>query len=273
MNEMDVTFSWVYGPVESWRYGRSLGIDPIGAVSTCSFNCVYCQLGDIKHHITQRQIFVPTAQIQADLQTFAPWDVDMITLSGSGEPTLALNLGEIVWMAKAITGKPVAVLTNGTLLGDGAVQTDLAIADQVSVKLDAVTSQQLHRLNRPVINLNLTRILAGLKLFRQSYTGHFAIQTMLLSPWSELEQSLYIAEMRELAPDEIQLNTPTRPKPLTHQLDGRGNHAITPRPYRVKYLKTVSAAVLKDFGDRIHSTLDIPVRYAPVATQTLGGEP
>jgi wyosine [tRNA(Phe)-imidazoG37] synthetase (radical SAM superfamily) len=263
MTETNATFQSVYGPVESWRYGRSLGIDPIGAVSTCSFNCVYCQLGDIEHQIAQRKPFVPTAQIQADLQPFAPWTVDIITLSGSGEPTLALNLGEILRMLKATTTKPVAVLTNGTLLSDPAVQADLAIADKVAVKLDAITAQQWQRLNRPVINLNLTRILAGLKQFRQGYIGHFAIQTMLLAPWSELEQSLYMSEMRELAPDEIQLNTPTRPKPLTHQLDGRGNHEITPRPYRVKYLKTVSVEVLKDFGDRIQSTLAIPVRYPP----------
>jgi wyosine [tRNA(Phe)-imidazoG37] synthetase (radical SAM superfamily) len=267
------TFHAVYGPVDSWRYGRSLGIDPIGSVSTCSFNCVYCQLGDIEHQIAQRKIFVPTAQIQSDLQPFTPWNVDIITLSGSGEPTLALNLGEIVRMIKATTTKSVAVLTNGSLLSDPAVRADLAIADQVAVKLDAITPQQLQRLNRPVLNLTLTRILAGFKQFRPVYTGHFAIQTMLLAPWSELEQSLYIAEMRELAPDEIQLNTPKRPKPLTHQLDGRGNHEITPRPYRVQYLKTVSGEVLKDFGDRIYHTLGIPVRYAPVATQPLGGEP
>jgi hypothetical protein len=115
-------------------------------------------------------------------------------------------------------------------------------------------------------------MLTGSKAFRQKYCGNLAIQTMLLSPWSELEQSLYIAEMQELAPDEIQLNIPTRPKPLTHQLDGRGNHEIALRPYRVKYLKPVSIEVLHAFGDRIESALGIPVRYAPVVTQSLGGE-
>ncbi|MFS8120407.1 MAG: hypothetical protein ACMG55_18255, partial [Microcoleus sp.] len=50
----------VYGPVQSWRFGRSLGIDPIGPDSSCSFNCVYCQLGEIEHQSCNRQIFVPT---------------------------------------------------------------------------------------------------------------------------------------------------------------------------------------------------------------------
>lgn len=271
MNQTESTFHSVYGPVESWRYGRSLGIDPIGAVSTCSFNCVYCQLGDIEHQIAQRQVFVPTAQIQADLHPFSPWNVDIVTLSGSGEPTLALNLGEIVRMVRTTTAKPVAVLTNGTLLSDVAVQSDLAIADRVAVKLDAITAQQWQRINRPISDLKLTRTLAGLKTFRQHYAGNLAVQTMLLSPWSELEQSLYIAEMEDLAPNEIQLNIPTRPKPLTHQIDGRGNHNAS-RPYPVNYLKMVSVEVLQAFGDRIESALGIPVRYAPVVTQSFGGE-
>jgi wyosine [tRNA(Phe)-imidazoG37] synthetase (radical SAM superfamily) len=271
---LDATFHAVYGPVESWRYGRSLGIDPIGRVSTCSFNCVYCQLGDIEHQIAQRKVFVSTAQIQADLQLFAPWDVDILTLSGSGEPTLALNLGEILQMVKTTTAKPVVVLTNGTLLSDPAVRADLAIADRVAVKLDAITPQQLRRINRPETNLTLTGICTGLTTFRQDYSGSLAIQTMLLAPWSEQEQALYIAEMQDLAPDEIQINTPTRPKPLTHQLDGRGNREITPRSYPVQYLKSVRADVLQAFGDRIHRALGIPVRYPPAITPIISrGKP
>jgi wyosine [tRNA(Phe)-imidazoG37] synthetase (radical SAM superfamily) len=261
MNHPESTFHSVYGPVESWRYGRSLGIDPIGPISTCSFNCVYCQLGEIEHQSAQRQVFVSTQQIQSELQAFAPWDVDIVTLSGNGEPTLALNLGEILQMIKRTTSKPVAVLTNGTLLGDSAVRADLAIADRVAVKMDAVTPQQMQRINRPILTLKRSRICAGIKAFRQDYSGILAIQTMLLSPWSELEQALYIADMQEFAPDEIQLNTPTRPKPFAHQLDGRGNHEIAPRPYPAKYLKSVSADLLKAFGDRIQSTLGIAVRY------------
>lgn len=273
MNETDITFRSVYGPVESWRYGRSLGIDPIGPISTCSFNCVYCQLGEIEHRIAQRQVFVPTQQIQADLQAFAPWNVDIVTLSGNGEPTLALNLGEILWMVKTTTAKPVAVLTNGTLLGESAVRADLAIADKIAVKLDAITAQQWQHINRPMSELKLTQILTGLKAFRRQYSGNLAIQTMFLSPWSELEQVLYIAEMEDVVPNEIQLNIPTRPKPLTHQIEGRGNHEPASRPYLVKYLKPVSADILYAFGDRIRNTLGIPVRYAPIVVQPPGGEP
>lgn len=272
MNETQSRFQSVYGPVNSWRYGRSLGIDPIGSISTCSFNCVYCQLGEIEHKSTDRQVFVTVEKIATDLQTFAPWEVDVITLSGSGEPTLALNLGEILRMVKEITLKPVGVLTNGTLLGNPSVQADLAIADQIAVKMDALSANQLQRINRPVSDIKWDDLLAGLRAFRRQYQGILAIQTMVLSPWTEQEQTSYITAMGELAPDEIQLNTPTRPKPLTHQLDARGNHEPTSPPYAVQSLKFVSPEVLQSFGDRVQNTLRIPVRCAPSIKGKVAGD-
>ncbi|OLP16689.1 radical SAM protein [Leptolyngbya sp. 'hensonii'] len=255
-----VGFPSVYGPVQSWRFGRSLGIDPIGPCSTCSFNCVYCQLGEIEHQHGDRQIFIPTAQIQSDLGSFQPWEVDIITLSGSGEPTLALNLGEIIVMAKAMTSRPVGVLTNGTLLANLQVQADLAIADQVAVKIDAISGDQLHRVNRPIAGMHLVDIWTGLQQFRSRYPGILAIQTMILSPWSHSDQSTYIRLMQEFAPDEIQLNTPTRPKPITHQLAARGND-IAALNYPIRRLNPIRTAFLQEFGAWIYGATGIPVRY------------
>jgi wyosine [tRNA(Phe)-imidazoG37] synthetase (radical SAM superfamily) len=111
--EEEKLFKSVYGPLKSWRYGKSLGIDPIGKTSVCSFNCVYCQLGEIEIITKERRIFVPTETILNDLKSFAPWnEIDIITLSGSGEPTLALNLGEILKGIKKITNHQTLVLTN-----------------------------------------------------------------------------------------------------------------------------------------------------------------
>lgn len=258
------TFSSVYGPVQSWRYGRSLGVDPIGPISTCSFNCVYCQLGSIEQLSESRRVFIATDQIQQDLELFAPWDVDVITLSGSGEPTLALNLEEIVPMIKTVTGKPIAVLTNGSLLNDPTVCRDLALADYVAIKVDAVCADQFRRINRPVSEQHLFQLWEGLAQFRQQYAGSLAIQTMILAPWSEREQMDYIQLMQQLAPQEIQLNTPTRPRPLTRQIDARGNHEVGERGYPVQALKPVSWEVLKSFGDRIQKKTRIPVRIAPI---------
>lgn len=261
MPQSSASFTSVYGPVNSWRYGRSLGIDPIGKISTCSFDCAYCQLGEIEQISGDRTHFVSTEQIQQELAEFAPWDVDMITLSGSGEPTLALNLGEILVMVKRVTGKPTGVLTNGTLLNDPQVQAELALADSVAAKVDAVDSDRYRRINRPAEPFTLEKLWAGLHQFRKIYMGRLAIQTMILSPWSETEQAEYIRLMQRLEPDEIQINTPTRPKPLTHQLDARGNHSPTQRDYPTRSLKPTNSEWLKAFCDRIYSATQIPVRH------------
>ncbi|HEY9650967.1 MAG TPA: radical SAM protein [Coleofasciculaceae cyanobacterium] len=258
------TFSAVYGPVSSWRYGRSLGIDPIGEVSICSFNCVYCQLGEIERKIRDRAIYVPTQKILNDLQQFAPWDVDIITLSGSGEPTLALNLEEILASIKQCTGRPILVLTNGTLLGDTEVRKALVIADKVSIKLDAASPDQLRRINRPVAGITLADIWQGIQQFRMEFQGELGIQTMVLNPWNEETQTNYIRMVQSIAPDEIQLNTPKRPKPLTRQLEGRGNHEINQEfLYPVQVFKCVSADVIQELAAKIHDATGIFVRFAP----------
>lgn len=259
---IEACLSPVYGPVESWRFGRSLGIDPIGFTSTCSFDCVYCQLGGIERKSCERQIFVSTARILWDLQFHAPWHhLDVITLSGSGEPTLALNLGTILTSIKTLISKPVIVFTNGTLLHDPDVQAELAIADQVVIKLDAISAEQFQWVNRPLPDTDLLEFWLSIEEFRHQYQGYLAIQTMMLSPWSDYNQSEYIRLMQELAPDEIQLNTPTRPRPLSHQPEARGNQAAE-FCYPIQAFQPVSAQVLREFGDRIYHETHIPVRWA-----------
>jgi wyosine [tRNA(Phe)-imidazoG37] synthetase (radical SAM superfamily) len=256
---MLMTMPSVYGPVRSWRFGQSLGIDPIGSVSTCSFNCVYCQLGDIQYASTSRRLFVPTEQIRQELKTLPACAVDTITLSGSGEPTLAKNLGDILTIAKQTLQKPVGVLTNGTLLSDPVVCEELRLADWVAVKMDAISADLLRRINRPLPTLSFSELWAGLLQFRQLYPGHLAIQTMLLTPWSTPEQVEYIGWMEALMPDEIQLNTPTRPRAAQPEPAARGNYPICPYPTRP--LKSVHPEVLQRFSNRIESALGIPVRY------------
>lgn len=258
-------FNPVYGPVLSWRYGNSLGIDPIGEISICSFNCVYCQLGEIEVKTQHRQIYVPTEQILHALTDFAPWNVDVITLSGSGEPTLAANLGEILIGIKTLTHRPTLVLTNGTTLGDPQVREQLALADRVSIKLDGVSTAQIQRINQPIQEINLTDLLIDIQAFRRIFSGELGLQTMILSRWSSSERQEYQRWVKAIAPTEIQLNTPTRPKPLKHELAGRENNT-TPEnlPYQVRKLKSVHSSVLKDFAEEIQAQTGIPVRYPPI---------
>ena len=255
-----ITVPAVYGPVRSWRFGQSLGIDLIGAVSTCSLNCRYCQLGVIEQLTRDRAEFVPTQQVQAELQLIADDAIDVVTLSGSGEPTLASNLAAVIELARQQLQRPVVVLTNGTLLSDRAVRQDLATADIVAVKIDAVTADQWQALNRPVAGLNLDQVLAGIMTFREQFAGQFTIQTMVMEPWSKLDVERYKAVTHALMPDEVQLNTPLRPRPLTRQLESRGNHDAHPDPLW-RQPRYVPADVLQALGHKLQTDLPVPVRH------------
>ena len=146
----------VYGPVKSWRFGQSLGIDPLFYTSTCSFNCIYCQLGHIQNITTEFKDYVSTAKVLEDYRAVvAGQEVDWVMFSGSGEPTLAKNLGDISGGIKQLSSSvPQAILTNGVHLGLPEVQRNLRGMDKVIIKLDAPSERLLRLVNRPAAGVS-----------------------------------------------------------------------------------------------------------------------
>ncbi|HSR50553.1 MAG TPA: radical SAM protein [Acidobacteriota bacterium] len=252
--------SSVYGPVKSWRVGRSLGIDLLLLNSICSFNCVYCQLGDIQVRTNDRRVFVPTDKVLEDLRQ-APWqDCDIVTFSGNGEPTLAANLGEAVKAAKDLTGKPVLVLTNGSLLDDPQVRRDLCFADRVFVKLDAASADVFRRFNRPVEGVRLSQIVEGAQALRSEFSGYLGVQIMFLPPNLE-EAEAMIPLLRRIRPDEVQVNTPTRPHPREWRLKNRSGRRADPcnkvlKPLPVEQLEDISRRFRQATGLQVVSVYD-----------------
>ena len=210
--------SIVYGPVPSWRLGRSLGIDLLCAPGkTCSFDCVYCQLGRTTNPITERGEFVSMARLTEELKQVRSINADYVTFSGTGEPTIASNLGQAIDLAKSILHLPVAVLTNSSLISREDVRDDLARANVVVAKLDAHSQELFRQVNRPMAGLMLSDIIAGIKLFKSKFTGKLCLQVMFIEVNKNF--AVEIAQVAScLLPDEVQLNTPLRPcavKPLT----------------------------------------------------------
>jgi len=222
MRRSSTSASTVYGPVKSWRLGLSLGIDLLFINSICSFRCVYCQLGKINVHTAARRVFVPTERVMSDLKASDWQAVDVITLSGSGEPALAANLGEVIHEVKAFTRKPVVVLTNSAHLNDDQVRRELCEADKVFCKLDAADDQTLQMINRPVDGVTALSLVEGIKSFRAEYPGYLAIQMMIM-PGNRREIDRLANLLKEIGPDEAQLNTPLRPVPREWVVEARGN--------------------------------------------------
>jgi len=206
--------SIIYGPVPSWRLGKSLGIDMVSTrLKTCSFDCVYCQLGDTVNKQTDRKEFVSLKHLEHELNLLPPLDMDYATFSGVGEPTLAINIGDAIEMVRQSLRIPIAVLTNSSLLHKRDVRQDLAHADIVIAKLDAPEDDLLHLINRPVFDCSLSEITDGIKSFRSMFRGKLAIQMMFME--ANREKAPALAEIvRQFSPDELQINTPLRPCPV-----------------------------------------------------------
>ena len=167
---------FVYGPVASRRLGFSLGVDII-PFKTCTLDCIYCQLGSTGRTTARRRRFFPPREILAQIKAAVASGpkIDVITFSGSGEPTLNKDIGRLIRSIKRLTRIPVAVLTNGTLLTRGDVRRDLAAADVVVPSLDAVPAALFRRVNRPHASLVNARIVDGLARFRDGYAGEIRL--------------------------------------------------------------------------------------------------
>ncbi|MEA3442359.1 MAG: radical SAM protein [Chloroflexota bacterium] len=203
--------SIVYGPVPSWRLGRSLGVDLLSAKGkTCSFNCIYCQLGETIYNTMDRGEFVSLTRLAEELEEVKGIAADYVTFSGTGEPTLASNLGQAIELARSIFHFPVAVLTNSSLMSREDVRRDLAKADVVVADLDAHSQKLFQRVNRPVAGLLLSDIVEGIRLFREEFKGKLWLQIMFMEANKSFAREI-AQVVSSLFPDEVQLNTPLRP--------------------------------------------------------------
>ncbi len=242
----------VYGPVSSWRFGESLGIDPIFETSTCSFNCIYCQLGNIQKVTSEIREYVPTKKILEDFQEALKNNVkiDVITYSGSGEPTLAKNLGEIIKgireMAPSI---PQYVLTNATLLNNPIVIENLKLIDKVILKLDAGNEEIFQLVNRPDKGITLEGVIKGILEFKKHYKGSIEVQSMFM-PINMEDLESFANLLKKINPDFVQLNTPKRAYPLSWERENRGNH-LGIHLHKTANLKIISEAEASEIEKKL----------------------
>ncbi len=214
MNESHSETRYIFGPVYSRRLGRSLGID-VTPLKTCTFDCIYCQLGPTKKQVIRRSELVPLEPVYQQLshalsQTPAP---DYITFSGSGEPTLHSKIGECISHIKEISDIPVAVITNSSLLWDREVQTALGQADLVIPSLDAPDEAGFSYINHPHSGLRFNDVVTGLAEFSSQFRGKLWLEIFFLGGVNTTTDQVkkLITHVSRIAPDKCQLNTVARP--------------------------------------------------------------
>ncbi len=228
----------IYGPVPSRRLGFSLGVDII-PFKTCTLDCIYCQLGSTRKTVCRRGSWFPPGEILAQIKGAlgSGQKIDVITFSGSGEPTLSRDIGRLIRAIKKMTRIPVVVLTNGTLLTRKEVRRDLAAADIVVPSLDAVPGNLFRRVNRPNRALDPAKIIDGLVRFRKEFRGEIWLEIMLIRGVNDSPSHIEAlgAAADRIRPDRIQLNTVVRPpsdvkaKPLSPGAMGKIRDALGPR--------------------------------------------
>jgi wyosine [tRNA(Phe)-imidazoG37] synthetase (radical SAM superfamily) len=213
--ERESASGYVFGPVPSRRLGRSLGIDLV-PLKTCTFDCIYCQLGRTQNKTVERRAYVPGKVVIQELEkklSSLSSPPDYITFSGSGEPTLNSEIGWLINEINQISKIPIAVLTNGSLLHLETVRNALLNADLVIPSLDAASAQLFKFINRPHHSLHFRQILSGLKEFRREFGGQVWVEVMLCAGINDDPKA--IKRLREaidwIGPDRIQLNTVIRP--------------------------------------------------------------
>lgn len=208
---------YIYGPVKSRRLGLSLGLS-LTPYKICNFDCIYCQLGKTNCLTAQRREYIKIEEILNELKSWLNNNIqesknlDYITISGSGEPTLNIKIGELLSQIKKIAALPIAVITNASLLSDIEVRKGLLAADLVLPSLDAVTAETFSKIDRPHSDIKIGQIINGLVAFRNEFSGKIWLEVMLVRGVNDdLPQIRRLKEVIDsINPDKAQLNSPVR---------------------------------------------------------------
>ncbi len=207
-------YKYLFGPVPSRRLGRSLGVDLV-PLKVCSFNCVFCQAGVTTDQTLERKEYVPVADVMSELNNWlqAGGSADIITFSGSGEPTLHSGIGDVISLIRKLTDTSIALLTNSSLLHLPEVRAAIIGVDIIKASLSAWDNASLEKVNRVDGAVGIVQIIDGIKNLRQEFTKTLWLEIFLLAGINDDDESIKrIAGIVEsIGPDRVHLNTVVRP--------------------------------------------------------------
>ena len=205
--------TYIFGPVPSRRLGLSLGIDLIPP-KTCTYDCLYCQVGKTRNKHLCPENFAPVTRVLAELKdTLEKIVPDVITLAGSGEPTLHSEIDKIIAGIKDLTDTRIVLLTNGSLLWNEEIRKRIRGVDIVMPTLSTVFEDTFRAIHRPHQDLRLPEIIQGIKTFRREFHGLMYLEVVLLDGFNDSDKEITGLKrvIDEISPDKVQLNTVVRP--------------------------------------------------------------
>jgi wyosine [tRNA(Phe)-imidazoG37] synthetase (radical SAM superfamily) len=205
----------------------------------------------------ERKEYVPVEAILDELRRKIDegLEADFVTISGSGEPTLHSKLGTIVDEIHRLTGTPVAIITNGTLLCREDVRRDCARADLVMPSLDAGSPEVFEKINKPHKDIDFEQFAEGLVQFRREFKGRYWLEVFFCEGINTDDKSVSDLKMwiDKIHPDRVQVNTSVRP--VVHKEAAKVEAA---KLHEIAMKLGTNAEVIADYSREANSLIERP---------------
>lgn len=230
----------IFGPINSRRFGSSLGIDLSPALKQCNFDCLYCELAPTP--TMAKQISTVTVDFIIDeLKEHLDQNIDVITLTANGEPTLYFHLDELIDEIDKIKNKTqTLILTNSATLVDKKVFDTLLKLDQVKLSLDAVSDDIFKKIDRPHSDINIKEIVKKVEEFSKIYTGKLFIEILFVHTLNDTKEEIKKLNKALLKIDASRIDLGTIDRPPAYPVSG------------ISYKELYEASLLFDSSLPIH---------------------
>ncbi|HEB9428626.1 TPA: radical SAM protein [Campylobacter coli] len=205
----------LFGPINSRRFGRSLGIDLSPSKKQCNFDCVYCELEARKPQAKQDEI-VSVEEIVLEVQNTLEKNIsfDFLTLTANGEPSLYPHLEELISSLRKIAkDKKLLILSNGTAVLDQDKFNALLKLDVVKFSLDSAISKTFYRIDRALKNIDLEKMIEKMAEFKTQFKGDLVMEILVVKDLNDNEEEFVALNqaLAKIAPLRVDLSTIDRP--------------------------------------------------------------
>ncbi len=205
----------LFGPINSRRFGRSLGIDLSPSKKQCNFDCVYCELEAQKPQAKQDEI-VSVEEIVLEVQNILEKNIsfDFLTLTANGEPSLYPHLEELISSLRKIAkDKKLLILSNGTAVLDQDKFNALLKLDVVKFSLDSAIPKTFYRIDRALKNIDLEKMIEKMAEFKTQFKGDLVMEILVVKDLNDNEEEFIALNqaLAKIAPLRVDLSTIDRP--------------------------------------------------------------
>ena len=203
----------IFGPVNSRRFGVSLGIDLSPSSKQCNFDCLYCELAPMAT-VENQTVTVPVKEIMSALKPYLNAKIDVITLTANGEPTLYPHLSQLIDEIDSVKNSTeTLILTNSASLVNKTVFDALLKLDQVKLSLDAISTDVFKKIDRPHESINVNDIVSKVIEFSKIYKGKLFIEILFVHELNDTKDEINKLNktLLEIKAQRIDLGTIDRP--------------------------------------------------------------